>query len=160
MKGRPGFWMPPVDKPEDVGISSEGSLNRIANALPEVAFQIAAQRAQQMGLEYGTSEVFDGAQDDGYPDERGYGGGGGGSSRVEANFDNIADDDLYRVARALYKSGQPEQSVEMDDGSVVELHPDDLAILIIRQGRSMNHVDIRMARSIRQLDQMWSEIAG
>jgi hypothetical protein len=159
MKEHPGFWLPPVEKPENVGISSEESLNRIANALPEAAFQIAAQRAAQMGLEYGNSEVFDGDQD--YPDERGYsGGGGGGGKQIEANFDGIADDDLYRVARALYKSGQPEQSVEMDDGTIVELHPDDLSILIIRQGRSMNHVDIRVARSIRQLDQMWSQIVG
>jgi hypothetical protein len=159
MKGHPGFWLPPVEKPEDVGISSEGSLNRIANALPSAAFEMAARKAQSMGLEYGNSEVF---QEDGsegyYPEEQGYGGGGGG--HVEANFDSIADDDLYRVARALYKSGQPEQSVEMDDGTVVELHPEDLAILIIRQGRSMNHVDIRSARSIRHLDQMWSEIVG
>lgn len=150
MKRTPGQWMPPVEKPEEIGVG-DNALSRIANSLSPMAFQEAARKAAAMGLEYGNSGVI---EEEGPAYQESQGGGG----HVEANFDSIADDSLYRVARALYNAGQPEQSVELRDGVVAELYPDDLAILFIRGGRSMNHVDIRTARSVRQLDDMWSQI--
>jgi hypothetical protein len=157
MKRTPGFWLPPVEKPEDAGVGDD-ALQRLANSIPDFAFQTAAMRAQQMGLEYGNSEIFDQSAEgyDEREDSRNAQTGPGDS----ANFDSIQDDDHYRIAKALYKSGNPEQSVDLGNGTIAELHTDDLAILFVRQGRSMNHVDIRVARSIRALDEMWSQLVG
>jgi len=147
MKRQPGFWLPPTPKPEEAGVG-EDALSRLANSISPQAFEVAAQKAAAMGIPYGNSEVF----------EEVCGGRPGASSgrEIQANFDSIEDDQLYRVARALYQAGQPEQRVELDDGSVAELYPDDLAILYVRSGRSMDHVEIQAARSVRELDAMWA----
>lgn len=157
MKRTPGFWLPPVEKPEDAGVGDD-ALQRLANSIPDFAFQVAAQRAQQMGLKYGDSEIFDQSEED--YEERGDSRNAQSGSSAPANFDSIQDDDHYRIARALYKSGTPEQTVELGDGTVAELHTDDLAILFVKAGRSMHHVDIRVARSLRALDEMWSQLLG
>lgn len=148
MKRQPGFWLPPCPKPEEAGVG-EDALSRLANSISPAAFEVAAQKAAQMGIPYGNSEVFEEACSN-------RSSGGSSSREVSANFDSIEDDQLYRVARALYQSGQPEQRVELNDGSVAELYPDDLAILYVRSGRSMDHVDIQAARSVRELDTLWS----
>jgi len=42
-KRTPGRWEPPIDKPQEFAISSSGgALDRILNATPEMASQIAA----------------------------------------------------------------------------------------------------------------------
>jgi len=74
------------------------------------------------------------------------------------NFDNIQDDHSYRIARALYQSGQPDDRIEFSDGGCAELYTNDLAILYITAGRSMDHVDIRTYRSVRGLDGAWEDL--
>ena len=131
MRKTPGFWLPPNEKPENAGVGDD-ALQRLANSIPDFAFQTAAMRAQQMGLEYGNSEVFDRSDGEYEEDPHQIRTGAQDSSRASANFDNIQDDNHYRIARALYNAGQPEQQVELDDGTVAELYPDDLAILFIK----------------------------
>ena len=156
-KRNPGTWEPPDQKPAEFAVThSESALERIRNSTSPMAFSVAAQRAQAAGLEYGTSEyVLDDLQlgSGGVPSSV-----GGGMGRVQANFDNIVDDYQYRVAQALYKSGNPESSVELPDGTLAELYPEDMAILFIRAGRQMDHVDIQTFRSVRGLDDTWGDI--
>lgn len=154
----PGVWEPPIPKPEEFSVNaSKSALDRIREATPEMAFQIAADRARAAGLPYGDSGVVD-------VPGRGMGGGGFGgqgapSSRtIQANFDNIMDDYAYRVAQALYNAGDPDATLELPDGTQAELYTNDLAILYVTAGRTMDHVDIHTFRSVRGLDGAWEDL--
>ena len=156
-KERPGFWLPPEGKPVgDVGLEGVSSLERIKNATSPAALQIAASKAAAFGTDFGNSGVFGDIN-------RQYSTGVGGGYSPQpaapvANFDAIRDDHNYRVASALYNSGQPEDRIEWDDGSSSELYTRDLAILHIRAGRQMDHVDIEVFSSVRELDERWGSL--
>lgn len=156
-KRLPGFWEPPCVRPDEFAITdSETALDRIAANTPEMAFVVAAQRAQAAGLEYGTSGLVPVALPN--SSTQGFGGAPGGGRSVQANFDNIADDYLYRTAQALYNAGSPEAQIELPDGTLAELYPEDMAVLFVSAGRNMDHVDIQTFRSVRGLDDAWEDL--
>jgi len=153
----PGRWAPPIEKPTEFAVSnSQSAIDRIRDATPEMAFQIAADRAHAAGLPYGDSGVIN------LPGRGGGGSGGhgGGGRGIQANFDNIPDDDDYgyRVAQALYNTGQPDAQVQLPDGTSAELYTNDLAILYVKEGRTLDHVDIQTFRSVRGLDGAWNDL--
>jgi hypothetical protein len=157
-KEQPGFWLPPNGKPEgDVGLEGLSSLERIKRATSPAAVQIAASKAQAFGTDFGNSGVFGqiSQQTQGYP--------GGFQPQAQqapppANFDSIQDDYNYRIASALYNAGQPDDQIQWDDGSVSELYTRDMAILHVRAGRQMDHVDIETFASVRELDARWQSM--
>ena len=155
-KEQPGFWLPPEGKPSgDVGLQGQSSLERIKNSTSPAAIQIAASKAQAFGTDFGNSGVF------GSVSQQPTASGGGFAPQPaapQANFDAIQDDYSYRVASALYHSGQPDDVIEWEDGSVSELYSRDMAILHISAGRQMDHVDIENFSSIRDLDARWQNL--
>jgi hypothetical protein len=156
-KRMPGVWEPPTSKPEEFSVNaSKSAIDRIRDATPEMAFQIAADRAQAAGLAYGDSGVV---QVPGRGGGASFGGQGGAPSRtIQANFDNITDDYQYRVAQALYNAGDPDARIDLPDGTQAELYTNDLAILYVMAGRSLDHVDIHTFRSVRGLDGAWEDL--
>ncbi len=74
------------------------------------------------------------------------------------SFDNIEDDMMYRMARALYQSNMPTDRIEFENGRQLELYEQDLAILEIKQGRTNSHVDIETYPSFRALLSVWDEL--
>jgi len=151
-KENPGIWEPPEGKPEEYGLM-DNALARIAQNTSGAAFEIAADRAKAAGMEYGTSEVVSTIA----PRNTGMGPGQALNQR-QANFDSIEDDYQYDVATALYKSGQPDQSIELKESVAAELYTEDLSILYIKAGRTLDHIDIDTFRSYTGLSNAWNEL--
>jgi len=116
--------------------------------------QIAASRAKAMGIhDFGTSDEFHSmsiVDQHGSPIQ--------GAREIHANFDNIAHEEDFRTAQLLYRSGQPQESLTLSDGTVAELHEGDMAVLFVTAGRSMEHVDISVFPSVRALDAAWNDL--
>ena len=155
-KTRPGHWEPPSGKPEEFTITGSGSaLDRIAASTPDAAYEVAAQRAANAGLEYGTSGVVPNTPE---PSQRGATSLQARTQTASANFDNIQDDYNYQIATSLYKAGSPDESLQLPDGTQAELYSEDMAIMFITAGRTMDHVDLQTYRSVRGLDAAWDEL--
>ena len=149
-KNNPGKWDPPP-KPEEAGLV-DSALARIAQGVPNAAYSIAANTAQAAGVEYGTSDIVNAAPAPIHAP------GGALSNQKQANFDSIKDDYQYKIASALYKSGQPDGVLEFDGEIVAELYSEDLSILFIKSGRTYDHVDIDTYRSYTGLSTAWNDL--